>query len=194
MRYNIAAFEMVPDGVKGAAKAVSEFLQENGVPHAVIGGMAVSAYSSPRMTKDVDFVVPHDALATIRELGDVAPLADSVDGVTVDVGDIPVDFLFTPSGFDESFLENGPSIDGISVLRLEALISMKLRAMRSKDLTDVVEMAKTRSPEEINKIRKWLKKNDPEVLDDFEAQVMIAEFEKSPDFNKRKKSARSKNG
>ena len=178
MIYNLSAFEMVPDSVTGVAKKISEFLRERNIPNAVIGGMAVSAYSPPRMTKDVDFLVPEDAKYVIGELGDTTPLAESVDGVTVRVGDIDVDFIFMPDGMPESTLKDGPVIDGVNVLRPEALILMKIHASRLKDHADVVEMIKA-GKIDLDAVRKYIKKHDRDTLDDFESFVALAEIEKS---------------
>ena len=178
-RYNIAAFDMVPASVKEVALKVSKHLKERNVPHAVIGGMAVSAYSPPRMTKDVDFLVPSSALDAIRELGDAKPLADSVDGMTVPVDDIDVDFIFMPPGMPKEALSDGPSVDGIPVLRPEALVLMKMNAPRAKDHADVIEMIKA-GVLDLDKVRAYIKKHEPDVLEDFESNVMLAEYEKSP--------------
>lgn len=185
-RYNVAAFDMVPASVKEVAAEVSKHLTFKGVSHAVIGGMAVSAYSPPRMTKDVDFLVPSSGLEAIRELGDTTPLADSVDGVTVNVKGIDVDFIFMPDGMPEETLSDGPSIDGIPVLRSEALVLMKMNAPRAKDHADVIEMIKA-GVLDLDRVRKYIKKHDPDMLEDFESNVMLAEYEKSPGAKKRRK-------
>jgi len=177
MKYNIAAFKMVPEDVKGAARQVSEFLESHGVPHAVIGGMAVSAYSPPRMTQDVDFLVPESALSTIQEMGETSPLAESVDGVTLDVGGITVDFIFMPEDMPEETLEGGPKIEGIPVLRPEALMLMKMHAPRVKDNADVIEMIKA-GLIDVGRLRKYVERNDPSMLDDLESNIAMAEFEK----------------
>lgn len=179
MRFNISAFQMVPGNVKETAKYVSEFLNSNGVPHAVIGGMAVSAYSPPRMTQDVDFLVPENSLNVIRKLGKVSPLAESVDGVTVTVNEIAVDFIFAPEDMPEETLTSGPKIDGISVLRPEALVLMKMHASRTKDHADVIEMLKS-GLIDVKNLKNYVKKYDPSMLDDLESNIMIAEYEKKP--------------
>lgn len=178
-KYNVAAFDMVPATVKEVAKEVSAHLTSKGVPHAVIGGMAVSTYSPPRMTKDVDFLVPSSALEAIRELGDTTPLADSVDGVTVNVREIDVDFIFMPEDMPEETLSGGPTVDGIPVLRPEALVLMKMHAPRAKDHADVIEMIKA-GVIDIDQVRRYIKKHDRDMLEDFESNVMLAEYEKSP--------------
>lgn len=185
-RYNIAAFDMVPATVKEVAKEVSDHLTSKGVPHAVIGGMAVSTYSPPRMTKDVDFLVPSSALEAIRELGDATPLADSVDGVTVNVREIDVDFIFMPEDMPEETLSGGPTVDGIPVLRPEALVLMKMHAPRAKDHADVIEMIKA-GVIDIDQVRRYIKKHDRDMLEDFESNVMLAEYEKSPGAKKPKR-------
>lgn len=177
MRYNVAAFKMVPEGVKSAARQVSEHLDSLGIPHAVIGGMAVSAYSPPRMTEDVDFLVPDSALSAIQEMGETSALAESVDGVTLDVGGVVVDFIFMPHDMPEETLEGGPKVDGIPVLRPEALVLMKMHAPRAKDHADVIEMIKAGLIDMVA-LRKYVRKHDPSMLDDLESNVAMAEFEK----------------
>lgn len=178
MRFFTSAFDMVPQTTKDAAKMVSDFLDQKGVSHAVIGGMAVSAYSPPRMTQDVDFLVPPDCLSQLRELGDVTPLADSVDGVTVQIGDVPVDFLFLDPDLPEDMLDGGPKIQGIPVLKPEALFVMKMNAPRAKDHADVIEMIKA-DMADMKSVRSYIKKHVPDMLDDFDSNVMMAEFEKN---------------
>jgi len=53
-------FERVLDAVTG-------FLDRQGVPSALIGGLAMAAYGLPRTTLDLDFVVPGDAQDALVE-------------------------------------------------------------------------------------------------------------------------------
>ena len=57
---------MIPTTVMNAAKKVSAFLDEHGVPHAVAGGMALSAHGHARVTMNVDILVPSSAVMTIE--------------------------------------------------------------------------------------------------------------------------------
>ena len=192
MRYNTAAFKMVPEGIKSTARQVSEYLTSQGIIHAVIGGMAVSAYSPPRMTEDVDFLVPESALSVIQELGDTSPLAESVDGVTVDINDVVVDFIFMPDDMPEETLQDGPKIEGIPVLRPEALMLMKMYAPRVKDNADVIAMIKA-GLIDMDKLRKYIKRHDPSMLDDLESNIMMAKFEEGGGVKKRPKMSAGKN-
>lgn len=192
MKYNTAAFKMVPEGIKSTARQVSEYLTSQGITHAVIGGMAVSAYSPPRMTEDVDFLVPESALSVIQELGDTSPLAESVDGVTIDINDVVVDFIFMPDDMPEETLQDGPKIEGIPVLRPEALMLMKMYAPRVKDNADVIAMIKA-GLIDMDKLRKYIKRHDPSMLDDLESNVMMAKFEEGGGVKKRPKMSAGKN-
>ncbi|OPZ38335.1 MAG: hypothetical protein BWY99_01653 [Synergistetes bacterium ADurb.BinA166] len=130
------------------------------------------------MTEDVDFLVPESALSAIREMGDASPLADSVDGVTLEMGGVTVDFIFMPDEMPEETLEGGPRIDGVPVLRPEALFLMKMHAPRAKDHADVIEMIKA-GVADIKAVKKYVKKHDPSMLDDLESNIAMAEYEKS---------------
>ena len=47
---------------------MSERLRDLGVPHALVGGLAVGLHGHPRATKDVDFIVGEAAFATTKPL------------------------------------------------------------------------------------------------------------------------------
>lgn len=56
--------------------AIAAQLRAAGVPYAVCGGIAVTAYGATRTTKDIDIVVPRAHLATA--LAAVTPLGYSI--------------------------------------------------------------------------------------------------------------------
>lgn len=177
MKYNEAAFDMVPEKVRNIAKQVSDFLKSKGVPHAIIGGMAVSAYSPPRTTEDVDFLILESNSDVVYEL-DPSPTAVSgmyLQGIGAIVGGQKVDFMFLPDEIPEELLSVGPRIDGIQVLSADALILLKMKAGRTKDIGDVVEILKTDSDR--SSFRKLLQKYAPDLIEDFDSIVMMADFE-----------------
>ena len=55
---------MLIDTVKRVLRA----LDENQIPYAVIGGLAVSHHAVPRLTQDVDLVVSHEDTGKVRAL------------------------------------------------------------------------------------------------------------------------------
>ncbi len=123
----------------------------------MIGGLAVSARSTPRFTKDIDFAVavcddaasealihrlrgrgytPHeiveheylDRLSTVRLIAD--PL------------DVAVDLLFASSGIEEEIVAAATSLEILPDLRVPVaaaghLIALKVLARRGQDLTDL---------------------------------------------------------
>lgn len=176
MKYNTAAFSMVSSRIQETAKKVSDYLKDCGVSHALVGGMAVSTYSRARATEDVDFLVPSDSLDCIQKLGKTRPLS-GVEGVTVVVDGVTVDFIFAPSYVPEGAYK-GVSLGGVPVLHPGALVLMKMHAPRIKDHADVIEMLKGGLIDQ-KSVRQYIKKNDPSMLEDFDSNVMLAEHEKT---------------
>ena len=124
-----------------AVEVASAELSKAGGPHALAGGLAVGAHGYPRTTDDVDFLVGDEAfehhvggLVTLR-----VPLI-AVGKVRVDL--VPID----PSPEERKQLlpavESPPRSERIPIVPLEALIYMKLKAYRQKDIADLVELLK----------------------------------------------------
>jgi hypothetical protein len=188
MRYNVGAFDMVPDPVKAAAKKVSAFLKAKGVKHALIGGMGVSAYSPPRTTADVDFLIPEADSGVAYELGeDPTPVSGMhLQGLSVNVDGIDVDLMFLPEDLPDAVLGSGPTIDGMPVLPPEAMVLLKMKAGRAKDVGDVVEMLKAGGDKKA--FLKYLKRYAPDIYEDFESTIMLAEYEAAGAKDKRRAS------
>ena len=55
--------EVVSPAILRRAGDISRLLAELGIPHVLIGGLAVGVHSHPRTTKDVDFLVGPEAFA-----------------------------------------------------------------------------------------------------------------------------------
>ena len=124
-----------------AVEVASAKLREAGVPHALAGGLAVGAHGYPRTTDDVDFLVGDEAfekhaggLVTLR-----VPLI-AVGKVRIDL--VPID----PSREEREQLlpavESPSQSEQIPIVPLDALIYMKLKASRQKDIADLVELLK----------------------------------------------------
>lgn len=114
----------------------SQRLSELGVPHALIGGLAVGVHGHPRATKDVDFLVGAEAfertsplLVYRDELRDLARL-----GV--------IDLLAVPPAYPSLREHLVPEVTGgeVPVVPVEALILLKLHANRPQDRADVVAL------------------------------------------------------
>ncbi len=146
------------------AAHVSQRLAGLGVPHALIGGLAVGVHGHPRATKDVDFLVGKEAFAATHpvlvyrdELSDLVRLG------AVDLLAVP---LARP---DLSRVLGLPGSDEIPVIPVEALILMKVDAHRPQDRADVVALL--RSGIELGEIRSFLQVHAPDLVARFGALV-----------------------
>lgn len=116
-----------------AARAASKQLRAAGIPHQLIGGLALAAHGYVRATHDVDFLVGAEAL--IQHRGGLVTLHPAVP---IAIGDIPIDSIPTPN---ESLLNESTSkVEGVPVAHAGLLVFMKLRAGRRKDVQDVREL------------------------------------------------------
>ena len=126
----------------------------NAVKYLIIGGHALSVYTEPRTTKDLDLFIrsePENARAAFRALSQFgAPLhglteADFADGTTFQIGLPPnrIDVLQRIDGitFDEAWPNRiDGNIDGevqAHVISRDDLIRNKLASGREQDLLDV---------------------------------------------------------
>lgn len=121
--------------------AVGSFLAQEGVPVAVVGGVALAAYGHSRMTLDLDLVTDaraQDAVVSFMEGRGFATLHRS-SGYSNHLHPDPahgrVDFVYVRGEtarrlFDGVRSMPGPGGRTIAVPRPEHLIAMKVQAMR----------------------------------------------------------------
>jgi hypothetical protein len=153
-------FFMGEADVQRSLEKVARLLEEDGIPYAVIGAMALNAYGYRRVTVDVDLLLTPEGLETFRAkhlgLGYVQKfpgskgLRDTENGVPIDVvlaGDFPGDGLPKPVVFPDPA---AAAVRGerIALLPLPRLIELKLASgmtapHRLKDLADVIEIVRT---------------------------------------------------
>lgn len=132
---------VVADGILMAAKVASRRLRELGIPHMLVGGLAVGAHGYVRATKDVDFVVGPEAYE-YHALG----IVSVVHGVPVKVGGVVVDPILPSEKEGHLFdsIASATESHGVPIAPLEALLYMKLSSPRRKDAADVVELMRAR--------------------------------------------------
>jgi hypothetical protein len=132
-------------------------LDENGVPYALAGGLALFLHGYRRFTEDVDLLVTREGLTAIHEkldgLGYVPPFAgsknlrDAESGVKIEflvTGDFPGDGKPKSVAFPDP-IQSAEIIGGVRCLNLAKLIELKLASgmsavHREKDLVDVQEL------------------------------------------------------
>jgi hypothetical protein len=150
-------FFMGESDVQRALEKVARLLEEDGIPYAIIGAMALNAYGYRRVTVDVDLLLTSEGLAMFKAkhlgLGYVQKfpgskgIRDTENGVPIDVvltGEYPGDGLPKPVAFPDPALA---AVRGerIALLPLPRTIELKLASgmtapHRLKDLADVIEI------------------------------------------------------
>lgn len=143
-------------------RRVSQRMTELGIPHAVVGGLALFEHGFRRFTEDVDLLVTAEGLqrthAELEGRGYLPPfdgskhLRDTETKVKIEflkTGQFPGDGLPKPIAFPDPE-QVAEMIDGIPYIKLPTLIELKLasgmtKPDRMKDLTDVLELIKLTS-------------------------------------------------
>ena len=141
-------------GVLEAARAAAGALADYDIPHLIVGGIAVQEHGYPRVTTDVDIVVP-DVLEAVEYLTAslsgpfrrVPKFDDRVEhrgnGVFVDL--LPAGSVLK-KGCKVPFPQPTACTDELQLVTLEQLISLKLDcwanspAKRLRDKADVTEL------------------------------------------------------
>jgi hypothetical protein len=150
-----------PAPVTGAAARAAADLEALGARFALVGGLAVSAWSEPRYTRDVDLVVAvgsdEEAEQVIRSL-----IARGYELVTVieqtktarlatarlrrrERHGVLIDLLFASSGIEREIAETARLIDNIPVAQVGVLLALKALSeseRRLQDRIDIQELAK----------------------------------------------------
>lgn len=134
-----ATLDMLADKFRKAVHAADETYARLGIPHVLIGGIAVGAYAEPRATQDVDFLVGDEAFET------VGAIISFRAGVPLEAAGVPVDSVPIDPKFRYVYTEAIESAEesdepGIKLVEPEYLAALKLISGRRRDLSDVVEL------------------------------------------------------
>jgi hypothetical protein len=151
----IVAAEVLIDAVETSA-----LLQQLGVAHALIGGLAVGLYGHPRATKDVDFLVSEAAFDRTEPI--LVYRAELGPHVRMGV----VDLLAVPRTRPcLARLLNVPAEGRLPVIELPALVLLKLDAGRAQDLADVNALLDAGA--DYDAIGQFLAEQAPDLVDRF---------------------------
>jgi hypothetical protein len=141
-------------GIVESARAAVGILADHDIPHLIIGGLAVQEHGYPRVTIDVDIVVP-DVLEAVEFLTAIVTgpffrvpetqdrVEDRRNGVIIDL--LPAGRVLKV-GCGVPFPEPKAATEKLQIVTLEDLISLKLDSWnaspsrRIKDKADVTEL------------------------------------------------------
>jgi hypothetical protein len=158
---NATRFFMGDADVQRALLSLARHLDDDGIPYAIGGAMALNAFGYERVTKDVDVLLTAEGLARFKErhLGrgyvEKFPgsrgMRDTENNVAIDVliaGEYPGDGRPKPVAFPEPAtvaIREG----GVALLPLAVLVELKLASgmtapHRLRDLADVLELIRAR--------------------------------------------------
>lgn len=158
------------------AKTVSNILSKLGIRHSLVGGMAVSCNGYPRTTSKIDFAVGdcafeyHDKLTSLRV------------GLPVKYMGVRVNYLVFSTALERSLLDQYltvPISGEVPVLPVGPLIVLKLLANRLKDRSDIGELLKRRSTDEIAAIVKFVADNLPSQSPLLAELIVVADNERT---------------
>lgn len=155
------SFFMGQSDVQHALEKLARLLEADGIPYAILDGMALNAYGYRRVTVDVDVLLNREGLEAFRSkhlgLGYVQgspggkTLRDTENGVPIDVvlaGEFPGDGRPKPVAFPDPAIA---AVRGerIALLPLPRLVELKLASgmtapHRLRDLADVLELVRIR--------------------------------------------------
>ena len=175
---------MTQPALEQAARAIVEALRELQIPYALIGGLAVSARTEPRFTRDVDLAVAvendKEAEATIAGLRakGFSVLAileqEAADRLATTrlhaptVGQqspVVVDLLFASSGIENEIVEGAEVLEllpdfELPIASLAHLLALKTLARddrnRPQDLVDIRALVAEATEEQLAKAREAL--------------------------------------
>jgi hypothetical protein len=151
-------FFMGKSPIHAAAARIAQVLSEMNIAFSIAGALAANVHGHVRTTEDVDILLRPEDLARFKErwLGrgwvEQFPgsrgLRDTVCQVNVDVlltGDYPGDGMPKPVAFPDPSEANEPDPEGIPVLTLKSLLTLKLASgmtavHRPRDLDDVIQL------------------------------------------------------
>jgi hypothetical protein len=145
---------------------IVDTLEAEGVEYALCGGMAVAVHGYPRFTKDIDLLVPADALDRLKTAVAALGYTEAAGPIPFDVGTptereihrvsriepdgiLTLDLLVVPSHLRDvwdtrrSFEWEGRRICAVS---LEGLVQMKRLAGRRQDLLDIEKLDEAGGP------------------------------------------------
>lgn len=146
--------------LRSTLRLLTRRLDAEGIPYALLGGLALAEHGYPRLTEDIDLILTPSGLERFRRRlvgrgyrpafsGAEKMFRDTETGVRIEVvtaGEYPGDGLPKPVAFPDPTTPGvTEEAEGIRVVTLEKLIELKLASgmsapHRLRDLADVQDL------------------------------------------------------
>lgn len=122
-------------GLKATLDLAHGILEQNAIPHALIGGMALSVWGAPRSTADIDFLVDGNFKSAAKQalLGVGFVSHHETDEVLQFKGVGFVDLLFANRPLSRQMIAGAPFVAaiGFKCVLPEDLIGLKIQAYKN---------------------------------------------------------------
>jgi hypothetical protein len=183
-------------------RQLAQRLNAEGIPYALLGGLALAEHGYPRLTEDIDLLLTPSGLERFRQQlvgqgyrpafsGARKTFRDTETSVRIEIviaGEYPGDGLPKPVAFPDP---TGPGIteeiEGLRVVTLEKLIELKLASgmsapHRLRDLADVQDLiARLRLPLALaDQLNPWVRATYRDLWEKARAGKPTGPQERSP--------------
>jgi hypothetical protein len=164
----------LPSAFVDALKALADWLEAEQVPHATIGGVAVSLIAQPRATQDIDAVIwlEEDRWKPLLEssyaYGFEPRISDALEFAKIarvlllkhKASGISIDLACGALEFEREAVERATTIV-IGAIRLkvttpEDLVIMKAVAHRPRDVADIESILDANPTLDLERVRYWV--------------------------------------
>ena len=158
---------------------IGSVLQGLTIPHAIIGGHAVTFHGRPRMTDDIDILVsPQDAQTAVSQLSlqQVSSLrTGGYSGVTPE--GVRIDVVTPNQPWVASAVSQAVRTSYGPMVSAPFLVISKLWDSRgSQDETDVLGVLKGMTDADLNATRQLVKQYLPDDVDDLESLIAMRHY------------------
>lgn len=159
-----------------------------GIHWVITNDIALRAYIPERMTQDVDILVHERDTTNVQRAfvtaGYTLVAQLSIGGFTIKPPveeDMPIDVLTrTDPWLDRALVAPAYDSAGYPVLGRPYLLLMKLQAGRTQDLADAQRLLAFTSTQERQDMRKRVERYSPELVEDYDSLVTLADLEFGP--------------
>jgi hypothetical protein len=166
--------------MKGVLAKLVEIFRAHDVRYVIGGANALSLYVRPRMTVDVDAFVDAARKHEIDKL-----LAGQFEAVNIGAfhskfkeADVEIDILYAGARAEDFALANARDAEilgtKLKAASPEALLWLYLASSKEQNAVDAVQLLRSQSGIDLNRVRKELERHDPQLLDKLEKMLASA--------------------